>query len=114
MKTSVRDARHYDWGAGCEGWHLLERSDLSIIEERVPPGASESRHRHGKARQFFYALSGEAMLEVDGTIHRLQAGEGLQVAPGVAHQLRNDGDVDARFLVISTPHSHGDRSEAPA
>lgn len=110
--SSVATARHYVWGNGCDGWHLLEGDDLSVIEERVPPGAAEARHRHHRARQFFYILVGEATLEVEGQAHRLRAGEGLHVPPGAAHQLRNEGNMEIRFLVISAPKSHGDREEA--
>ncbi|HTD28280.1 MAG TPA: cupin domain-containing protein [Xanthomonadaceae bacterium] len=112
--TSRVNARHYLWGDANDGWHLLEGEDLSVIEERVPPGGAESRHRHRNARQFFYVLSGVATLEVDGVAHALAAGEGLHVPPGSAHQLRNQGTVDACFLVVSAPRSHGDREDAPA
>ena len=110
--TSAANGRHYVWGNGCDGWHLLDRDDLSVIEERVPPGAAESRHLHERARQFFYVLVGEATLELEGETHRLRAGEGMHVPPGAAHQLRNEGNMEIRFLVISSPKSHGDREEA--
>lgn len=113
-KTSTTTARHYTWGQACDGWHLLEGEDLSVIEERVPPGAAEVRHRHQRSRQFFYVLAGEATLEVDGAVHRLAPGEGLHVPPGAAHQLRNETGGDLRFIVISSPRSHGDRTEVPA
>ena len=112
--SSIGNARHYVWGNGCDGWHLLDRDDLSVIEERVPPGAAEERHRHVQARQFFYVLVGEATLELEGEIHRLRAGEGLHVPPGATHQLRNEGNMEIRFLVISAPRSHGDREEVGA
>lgn len=112
-KVSTANARHYLWGQGCNGWFLLEGDQLSVIEEQVPPGMSETRHRHVMSRQFFYVLDGEATLEVDGVIHLLRAGEGLDVPPGATHQLRNAGDGDARFLVVSAPKSHGDRIETP-
>ncbi len=111
--VSTGNAEHYRWGQGCDGWHLLAGDDLSVIEERMPPGTSESRHRHVHARQFFYVLDGELVLEVEGVTHRLQPGQGLHVPPGVAHQVRNDGDVDVRMMVISAPRSHGDRIAAP-
>jgi quercetin dioxygenase-like cupin family protein len=112
--VSRGSARHYPWGQACDGWHLLEGEDLSVIEERVPPGAGERRHRHRAARQFFYVLAGAARLEVEGAVHRLEAGEGLHVAPGQAHELRNEGPAELRFLVVSAPRSHGDREDAPA
>ena len=113
-KVSIASAEHYAWGNACDGWILLEGDDLTVIEERVPPGMAEARHRHAAARQLFYVLLGEATLEVDGQIHVLGPGEGLHVPPGAAHELRNVGKTDTRFLVVSSPDSHGDRSEAPA
>lgn len=105
-------ARHYPWGEGCDGWHLLEAADLSVIEERVPPGKGEQRHRHARARQFFYVLEGEASIELEGVTHVIGARHGLHVPPGAAHQLHNATDCDVRFLVVSMPHSHGDRVPA--
>jgi hypothetical protein len=32
----------------------LQESNLSVIEERMPPGASEVRHFHTNAQQFFF------------------------------------------------------------
>ena len=85
--ASVRidDAEHYRWGEACDGWHLVKLDELSVIRERVPPGAGETRHRHARARQFFYVLEGNAVIEVEGTRHALRAGEGLHVPPLAAH-----------------------------
>jgi quercetin dioxygenase-like cupin family protein len=110
---SASNAEHYRWGEACDGWHLLAGNDLSVIEERMPPGVTEQRHRHAHARQFFYVLEGEAMLELEGVRHRLSRGEGLHVPPGAAHQMRNESAADVRFLVVSAPKSHGDRMPAP-
>ena len=53
---------HYLWGTGCDGWHLLKQDSLSIIMERVPAGESEQPHSHTFSRQFFYILTGEAVM----------------------------------------------------
>ena len=110
---STGNAQHYNWGGVCDGWHLLDEDDLSVIEERMLPGTAEQRHRHAEARQFFYVLEGEAALELAGVSHQLQRGLGLHVPPGAAHQMRNDGVADVRFLVVSAPKSHADRIPAP-
>ena len=88
MPVSIDSAEHYLWGGGCDGWHLLERDDLSVIRERVPPGARETRHRHVQARQFFYVLDGAAVIEVDGVLHALATGQGLHVPPGAGFPSR--------------------------
>lgn len=111
--VSTGNAEHYRWGQGCDGWHLLAGSDLSVIEERMPPGAAEVRHRHQHARQFFYVLAGELTLELDGEVHCLAIHQGLHVPPGGAHQARNESPDEVRFLVVSSPRSHGDRQDAP-
>jgi mannose-6-phosphate isomerase-like protein (cupin superfamily) len=105
------NSEHYFWGAGCDGWHLLKRDDLSIITERVPPGGSEQRHYHVNSRQFFYILTGAATIEVDGVRHSLEANQGIEIHPGIAHQLWNESNSEVTFLVISMLKAHGDRVE---
>ncbi len=80
----------------------------------MPSGAAEVRHRHLRARQFFYVLGGQLELEVEGTRHRLEAGTGLEITPGAAHQAANRSTDDVMFLVVSQPPSHGDREFVPA
>jgi len=109
---STGNAEHYRWGESCDGWHLLAGKDLSVIEERMPPGTAEQRHRHARARQFFYLLEGEAVLELEAARYQLRRGEGLHVPPGTAHQMHNVSMADVRFLVVSSPKSHGDRAPA--
>ena len=65
---SYEQAEHFLWGEVCDGWHLGQTPELAVIEERMPPGAREQRRVHGKARQFFYVLAGEVVLEADGAL----------------------------------------------
>ncbi len=107
--VSRENAEHYRWGVDCDAWYLVNHEQLSVIEEFMPPGAAEIRHHHTKAQQFFYIVSGEVLMEVEGTTVLLQAGSGIRVLPGKRHQIRNPSSSPVRFLVISHPRSHGDR-----
>lgn len=109
MTIGKDTAEHYIWGNRCDGWHLVRAPELSVIEERMPPGTCEVRHHHVRARQFFYVLEGELAMEVELSHHTLRAGEGIEIAPGQVHQAINRSDSDVRFLVMSQPPSHGDR-----
>ena len=102
-------AQHYSWGDGCDGWHLVQTPTLSVIEERMPPGTSEVRHYHQNSTQFFYVLVGTLSVEISGEEFALTAGQGVQIAAGKAHRIRNQSLVDIKFLVVSNPPSHGDR-----
>ena len=109
---SLENAEHYLWGSNCDGWRLVRTPEQSVIQERVPPGGRETRHFHARARQFFFVLEGEAVLEVAGQRHILPARTGLEIAPGSPHQFRNESDRDVIFLVISQPPGQGDRLPA--
>jgi quercetin dioxygenase-like cupin family protein len=106
------NAEHYLWGGTCDGWHLARSAAMSVIEERMPPGTREARHRHAHTRQFFYVLAGALTMEVEGTRHLLAARSGIELPPGTAHQASNESDSDVEFLVVSTPPSHGDHIAA--
>ncbi len=109
MKISKQNAEHYIWGQQCDGWHLVKSGEVSVIHERMPAGTSEVRHYHERSRQFFFVLTGSAILEVDGVVWELGPHEGVEVAPGVPHQMKNQSEQETEFLVISQPTTRGDR-----
>jgi mannose-6-phosphate isomerase-like protein (cupin superfamily) len=114
MIANIGTAEHYVWGGACDGWRLLNRPDLSVIQERIPPGAGEARHYHQRARQLFFVLAGALTIEFRDHVVALRPGDTCEVPPGDAHRVANRGDVDASFLVISAPTTQGDRIEVEA
>lgn len=114
MVVSSQNAEHYAWGQVSDGWRLLQRDDLSVIQERVPPGAAEVMHYHKTARQFFYILQGEGSMRFEHSEVALARGTGIEIPPGVKHQFRNRSRADVHFLVISVPSTRGDRVEVAA
>ncbi len=107
--VSHENAEHYTWGGVCDGWHLLRSGGLSVIQERVPPGGAEVNHYHERAHQFFFVISGQATLEIQGEKMVLRPQQGVSVPPRVPHRLLNEGEEDLWFLVISAPPAHGDK-----
>jgi quercetin dioxygenase-like cupin family protein len=112
VPTSVASAEHYTWGQACDGWHLVTQEAISVIQERMPAGTAELRHRHVRARQFFYVLSGALEIEIEGATHSLAAGTGLEVPPGAAHLASNRGSAAVEFLLVSQPPAQSDREPA--
>ena len=106
---STEHAEHYIWGENCDGWHLLKREGMSVIQERVPDGAAEVMHHHERARQFFYILEGEGTIAFEDHVVFLQKGHGLEISPMVKHQFKNEAQADVHFLVMSVPSTRGDR-----
>ena len=113
MITSTENAEHYTWGAQCDGWHLLRSAGLSVIQECMPPGASEQLHFHERAQQVFYILSGTATFEVEVAIKTVKTRQSIHIPPNIKHRILNNGGTDLHFLVISEPKAHGDRINLP-
>ncbi len=106
---SIENAEHYIWGGNSDGWHLLKRDDMSLIQERVPAGCAEVMHYHKRSRQFFYILEGEGMIVLEDHQIILQKGQGLEILPTIKHQFKNESQADVHFLVVSVPPTRGDR-----
>jgi mannose-6-phosphate isomerase-like protein (cupin superfamily) len=105
------NAEHYTWGEGCDGYYLLKRAEVQVIEERMPPGTAERAHRHERSRQLFYVLEGELTMRFQDKDVRVMFGASLEIEQGRVHQARNESGQDVRLLVVSVPPSHGDRVE---
>ncbi|HVB03150.1 MAG TPA: cupin domain-containing protein [Chitinophagaceae bacterium] len=113
MKTSIYQAPRYLWGNHCEGWPLLETEGLVVKQESMPPGTAERMHRHREAQQFFYILQGQGEFRLEGQPYLLSQGEGIHVAAGLMHDIRNRSGSPLSFLVISQPSSAQDRENGP-
>lgn len=111
---SKDNAEHYVWGDDCDGWYLVNRQDMLVIHEKMPPGTSEKRHFHSVSRQFFFVLEGVLSMELEGKTHHIKALQGLEIPPGSKHQARNDTASFVEFVVISHPTTRGDRSDLPS
>jgi len=105
--------KHYVWGAGCEGWNLVDQPELSVKQERMPPHTAEAEHFHRQARQFFFILSGVAVFETSEGRVEVGAQQGFEIAPGIKHRIRNESEADLVFLLCSQPSTFNDRVETP-
>ncbi|HEX2093731.1 MAG TPA: cupin domain-containing protein [Longimicrobiaceae bacterium] len=75
----------------------------------MPPGTAEVWHRHRRAQELFFVLSGSLTIELETGTVAVEERQALRVPPGVAHQVRNESGDAVEFLVVSEPPSHGDR-----
>ena len=101
----------YSWGDGCEGWRLFDDGQMNVTRERMPPGASETRHAHRLAGQYFYVLAGALTIELPDRVVALAPCEGIYIPPMVAHRVATGGAADAEFILVSRPSSRGDKIE---
>ena len=66
----------------------------------IPPGASLGYHQHEGEFEAYYVLSGEAVVDDNGTEQVLHAGDMAYCKDGDGHSTRNDSNEDLVLLVL--------------
>jgi mannose-6-phosphate isomerase-like protein (cupin superfamily) len=110
--SAAKPLKHYMWGDGCDGWNFVDRPELSVKQERMPPNTAEADHYHRVARQFFFILQGTAVFETAEGRFEVAANQGLEIEPGLKHRIKNESETDLVFILCSQPTTAGDRVEA--
>ncbi len=75
---------------------------IGINLQTLPPGTRSSwPHAEEDEEEFVYVLEGEVDCWIDGTLHRMVAGElaAFPAGTGISHCFINNGDRDVRLLV---------------
>lgn len=80
--------------------HGAVHTELAAVS--IAPGGFLARHVHS-FEEAVYVLEGELLLEIDGRVHRLVAGDYGLMTVGTWHALGNDGQEPVRFLSVNTP-----------
>jgi uncharacterized cupin superfamily protein len=77
----------------------LRRTGVNLAT--IPPGKeSFVYHSHQFEEEWIYVLSGKGIAEIDGNEYEVEKGDFLGFpTPGVAHNMRNDGDEELVYLV---------------
>jgi mannose-6-phosphate isomerase-like protein (cupin superfamily) len=85
---------------------LAERDDgdFSLMERTLPPhGRRPPPHRHTNCSEAYFVLEGRVSVVVEDE-ELLVGPEGFVLVPrGTVHTFGNDGDEEARLLVIHAP-----------
>jgi uncharacterized cupin superfamily protein len=72
----------------------------------VPPGkVAFPFHSHRVNEEMFFVLQGHGEIRIGDAVHAIRAGDVIACPPGgaeAAHQIRNTGDQELRYLAVST------------
>lgn len=88
---------------------LLGAEKLGYNISSVPPGkAAYPFHSHRVNEEMFFVLAGSGEIRIGDATHPLREGDVVACpagGPETAHQIRNNGDADLRYLAVSTQQS---------
>ncbi len=80
-----------------------------IHDDVLPPNTSIGVHTHGNDQEYYYIVSGNGVMTLDGKEHDVAAGDITAVLPGGSHGLANRSANDLRIIVISVKAEGGKR-----
>jgi mannose-6-phosphate isomerase-like protein (cupin superfamily) len=74
-----------------------------LFEYTAPPGSGAPTHLHHTFSESFYVLGGELTIFDGRSWSAFGPGDYAHVPEEGVHAFRNDGDADARFLILFAP-----------
>ncbi|MDN5321988.1 MAG: hypothetical protein PWQ67_442 [Clostridia bacterium] len=66
----------------------------------LKPGDSIGFHKHEGDAETYYILSGEGIVDDNGTKTKVKAGDLIYTPNGESHSIENTGDVDLEFIAL--------------
>jgi quercetin dioxygenase-like cupin family protein len=95
------------WGPGDRVTFLVRGAESGgayfIIEVMTPPGGGPPPHIHHFEEESFHILQGTPTIQAAGRTFQASPGDFMHIPRGTVHTFRNDGKLDAKFLVTISP-----------
>ena len=88
---------------GVDVRHLYKTDDVVVTQITLQPGEVVKPHK-APVDAFFYFLAGSPSVQIEGETVVVAAGTLIPSAAGNLHDIRNESDAVARFLVVKTPN----------
>ncbi|MFZ5944630.1 MAG: cupin domain-containing protein [Bacillota bacterium] len=87
--------------------HLLETDKNEFngkgrlfAKNTLKPGCSIGFHKHEGDSEAYYILSGEGLVNDNGTIKTVSAGDLIFTPEGESHSIENNGNQDLEFIAL--------------
>ena len=80
----------------------FEGRTLEPLLATYPPAYVSERSKH-RGEEFYYVLSGQLRIEIDGDEHKLDVDDSLHFSSERPHRLANRSDSPVRVIAVTTP-----------
>lgn len=82
--------------------HSFEGRQLEPLYVTYPPGYRSEVSSH-EGEEFYFILSGQLAVDLDGETHKLNEGDSIHFRSDRRHQLANLSDVPVQVVAVTTP-----------
>lgn len=85
--------------------HFLDKEDAAgagrlFVKSTLSPGSSIGNHTHKGDFEVYYILSGKALVDDNGQMVELGAGDSILTKNASSHSIKNNGDVDLEYIAL--------------
>jgi quercetin dioxygenase-like cupin family protein len=77
--------------------------NLALGLAEFPTGTLAAAHTHAAEEEMIYILSGQGAILAGGQEARLEPGVAIFIPPGLAHQIRAEGDEPLKLVTLFSP-----------
>jgi len=113
-KTSISEATPYTTADGSKIRELMHpelhgNQSQSLAEATISVGCITRLHKHSNTEELYHVTQGEGEMTLEGKRFPVKAGDTVCILPGIAHQIKNIGEIDLKVLCCCSPHyTHAD------
>jgi mannose-6-phosphate isomerase-like protein (cupin superfamily) len=76
---------------------------VSLAEATLEAGTATVRHHHRVSEEIYYLVEGSGVMELDGEVAAVRAGDAILIPPGAWHQIRAGDAGPLRLLCACAP-----------
>jgi mannose-6-phosphate isomerase-like protein (cupin superfamily) len=103
------NAEAYTWGETCRSYIIIDKPELSVKQEFMPPGTKERLHVHENATQVFHITEGAAVFYIADKRVVVSRDQSIVIEPGQKHLIANESSGTLTFVITSQPSTKQDR-----
>ena len=108
MRTHYQEIKTFITKDGSEIRELMHPSQhgnayQSFAEATVPVGYETQKHRHDKTEEIYHITQGKGLMTLGEKQFEVGYGDTICINPGVAHHIKNVGEVPLKILCSCSP-----------
>ena len=79
---------------------LVDEKDHKVKQIVVYPGQRLSLQKHQKRSEYWFVVSGNGIVTLDGLRLNKKGGDSIEIPRGSLHRIENSGTIDLKFIEI--------------
>ncbi len=83
--------------------HIFDKDEIKggsrlFARITINPGCSIGMHEHAGEEEIYYILSGKALINDNGTVREIKAGDAVMTGGGASHSIENTGNETLELI----------------